>query len=628
MAGRRGGGMNSNGKAEDEMPKAKITRESLKDSLVIFKYIKPYKGYFWSGILFISLSALSTMTFPFLIGLMIDVVSPAGNPMQKNPATAIMKEWLDVGVLSRTHVLMLIFVQLAIQMVFSFMRVYMLTQAGERTMADLRREVFGKILTLPMSFFSERRVGELSSRISADLSQIQDAVSFMLAEVVRGLVTLMIGLSILFIISPTLALVMLSVIPVIAILAVMFGFRIRKKSREAQDQLADTNTIVQESLSAISIVKAFTNEAFELKRYTTQMSAVVKTAIQNAFFRGSFISTLIFSVFGAIGFVIWFGVGLVQDGSLSSGILITFILVSGFVGGTFAGFADMFSQLQKTIGATERVREILKEEGESIYIKEEYEAKQNKLNGQVSFEKVAFSYPSRKDIEVLKNVSLSAERGQLIAIVGPSGAGKSTMASLLLRFYDPSSGTIHFDGKPALSFELSYLRSQMALVPQDVVLFGGTIYENILYGYPNASKEEVEAAAIKANAHQFIESFPEGYKTIVGERGIQLSGGQRQRIAIARAILKDPSILILDEATSSLDSESELLVQEALEKLMKDRTSFVIAHRLSTIRNADKIVVIDKGEVAEMGTHDQLIKNEHGIYRKLVELQYELMDEQ
>lgn len=623
MASRKGK-TTTNGK-ETEMPKAKITRESLRQSLMVFDYVKPYRVYFWLGLLFIGLSALSTLLFPFLLGLMIDVVDPkhqGGAAMPGGQMATTLKNLLGISEISRTTVLFLIIGQLGLQMIFSFMRVYMLTQAGERSLADLRKSVFSKILTMPMNFFSQRRVGELSSRITADLSQIQDAISSMLAEFLRGIITLVAGLWLIFFISPKMAMVMLGVVPIIAVLAVVFGVRIRKKSKEAQDQLADTGAIVHEAFQAIGIVKAFTNEGFETRRYGKSMDMVVKTSIQNAFYRGLFISGLIFSVFGAIGFVVWYGVGLVQAGDISVGDLVKFVVLTSFVGGTMAGFADMFSQLQKTIGATQRVREILREEGENIDTELKVE-EQPRLKGEVSFQNISFNYPSRPDIPVLNNISFSADQGQEIAIVGPSGTGKSTVTNLLLGFYNSQSGKILIDGKSSSDYSLTYLRSQMALVPQDVILFGGSIAENILYGRPAASKEEIEEAAKKANAHNFIMQFPEGYNTIVGERGIQLSGGQRQRVAIARAILKNPAILILDEATSSLDSESEQLVQEALDLLMQGRTSFVIAHRLSTIRNAHQIVVIDKGTVAQQGTHNELYAQVGGLYRNLCDLQFE-----
>jgi ABC-type multidrug transport system fused ATPase/permease subunit len=475
---------------------------------------------------------------------------------------------------------------------------------------------------MPMSFFTEKRVGELSNRISSDLSQIQDAISFTLAEFLRGIFTLIIGLVFIFWIKAKLALVMLAVVPLLAIVAVIFGKSIRKRARKAQDQLAESGTIVQETFQGISVVKAFTGEFYEVGRYVKSIRSVVTTAISNARYRGAFVSFMIFSLFGTIAFVMWYGGRMIQTGELTIGSLTMFVIFSVFVGGTFAGFADMFSQLQKTLGATQSVREILRGEGESVELKPVVIEPKYQLGGNVRFEHVAFSYPSRKDFPVLHDLSLTAANGEQIAIVGPSGAGKSTLASLLLHFYEADSGTLYFDERPVGQFPLSQLRRQMAFVPQDVVLFGGSIKENIAYGKPGATDEEIIAAAKGANAHNFVMSFPEKYETIVGERGIKLSGGQRQRIAIARAILKDPAILILDEATSSLDSESEQLVQEALENLMKGRTSFVIAHRLSTIRNAHKIVVIDQGIVVETGTHNELI-NHNGLYRKLNDMQFE-----
>ena len=609
---------------EGKTPKAKINKENLRQALVLFKYLKPYRGKFILGLVFIALSAFTTSLFPLFLGKMIDAASPGATlPGMGGESSQFGFGLKDIH-WSLNTTLLLIFAQLTVQTFFSFMRVYLLTAVGERSLADMRKDVYSKLLTMPMSFFTEKRVGELSNRISSDLSQIQDAISFTLAEFLRGVFTLVIGLFFIFWISPKLALVMLSVVPLLAIVAVVFGKNIRRMSRKTQDQLADSGTIVQETFQGISIVKAFTSEFYEISRYVKSLKAVVSTAISNARYRGAFVAFMIFSLFGTLAFVVWFGGRMIQEpgSGFTIGSLIMFVIFSMFVGGTFAGFADMFSQLQKTLGATQSVREILRSDGEPVDIKQVVIEPHHILKGNVRFEHVAFSYPSRKDIQVLKDLSLTARNGEQIAIVGPSGAGKSTIASLLLHFYEPDNGTLYFDERPAREFALSQLRRQMAFVPQDVILFGGSIKENIAYGKPYASDEEIIAAAKNANAHEFIKRFPEQYETIVGERGIKLSGGQRQRIAIARAILKDPAILILDEATSSLDSESELLVQDALDNLMKGRTSFVIAHRLSTIRNADKIVLIDKGIVSEAGTHSELMSH-NGLYRKLNDMQFD-----
>ncbi|MBP7510579.1 MAG: ATP-binding cassette domain-containing protein [Bacteroidia bacterium] len=616
---------NSNGDLKQEPEKAKINKETLREALALFAYIKPYKGKFFLSLLFIALSALSTMVFPFLLGKMIDAAAP-GSQVQL-PSSNMGAEALGFDLKtvkwSLNTILLLLFLQLSVQTVFSFMRIYLLTEVGEKSLANMRTDLYGRLLSMPMSFYSEQRVGELSNRISADLSQIQDAISFTLAEFLRGIFTLIIGLSFIFWISTELALVMLSVVPLIAVVAVFFGMRIRKMSRKAQDQLAESGTIVQETFQGISIVKAFTSESHEMNRYSRSINSVVETAITNARYRGAFVSFMIFSVFGAIAFVMWYGAGMISSGELSAGDLTMFVIFSAFVGGTFAGFADMFSQLQKTLGATQRVRELMRQSGEPVDLIESKEPIKHLLVGHVKFVDVSFSYPSRQDIQVLRNINLTVNKGELVALVGPSGAGKSTIASLLLKFYEPTHGEVYFDDLDSKNLGITELRKQIAFVPQDVILFGGTIKENIAYGKPNAKDDEIMQAAIKANAHDFVVKFPEAYETVVGERGIKLSGGQRQRIAIARAILKNPAILILDEATSSLDSESEQLVQDALENLMKNRTSFVIAHRLSTVRNADKIIVIDHGTVQEMGTHELLMSKENGIYRKLVDLQLE-----
>src|SRR5262245_44495286 len=407
---------------------------------------------------FIALTAFSTSLFPLFLGKMIDAASP-GAALPGMGTAAKFGFGIKNIHWSLNTALLLIFCQLTVQTFFSFMRVYLLTAVGEKSLADMRRDVYSKLLTMPMSFFTEKRVGELSNRISSDLSQIQDAISFTLAEFLRGVFMLIIGLGFIFWISPKLALVMLSVVPLLAIVAVVFGKRIRKMARRAQDQLAESGTIVQETFHGISIVKAFTSEFHEITRYVKSLKSVVSLAISNARYRGAFVAFMIFSLFGTLAFVVWYGGRMIQSGSgFSIGALITFVIFSGFVGVTFAGFADMFSQLQKTVGATQSVREILRSGGESVELKPVVVESQYILKGNVRFDHVAFSYPSRKDIQVLKDLSLAADNGEQVAIVGPSGAGKSTIASLLLHFYEPDRGTIYFDERSAGEFRISHFR--------------------------------------------------------------------------------------------------------------------------------------------------------------------------
>jgi len=598
------------GQPSIETPKAKLNASNLKEAMEIFRYVKPYKGHFIAGLVFISLSAGTTMAFPYLLKLMVDSVG--------KPTTVLNSILLTPGKVS-----LIMLGVLCIQLVFSYLRIYLSSYVGENAMADMRKDIYQRMIMMPMDFFAQRRVGELTTRISADVSQIQDMVSSSLAELLRGVLVMVIGVGFLFFLSSKLTLIMLSVLPIIIVVAIVFGRKIRKLSRNTQDMLADSGTIVTETLQGISNVKSFSNEWYELSRYKDSILKMVKQAIRTATAQGLFVGLLIFSLSSAVVFVVWYGTTLMATGELTVMSMTTFVLYSAFVGGTMAGFAQIFSSLQKSIGATQRVRELLKETTENVSLDNAPVDPAYKLDGVVDLKHIAFSYPSRPEITVLKDISIQAGKGQKIAIVGPSGAGKSTIVGLLLQFYSPDGGEILFDGREASTFPISELRKQMALVPQDVMLFGGTIFENIGYGKSNASQQEIEDAARKANAHDFIMGFPEGYQTIVGERGIKLSGGQRQRIAIARAILKDPVILLLDEATSSLDSESEFLVQEALAKLMEGRTSFVVAHRLSTIRNSDNIIVLEDGMVVESGTHAELVA-EDGLYKNLNRLQVEI----
>ncbi len=497
-----------------------------------------------------------------------------------------------------------------------------IVEVTEKTLASIRQSAYNHLIKLPLSFFAQRRVGELNSRISSDISLLQETLTSTLADFLSQLIFVGGGIALLIHSSFRLTLFMLAMLPAVALFAFFFGKSIRKYSRKAQNQVAESNTVVEETLQGIQNVKAFANELFEMNRYKKITNEVAQTGIKGGKYQ-AYTSFIVVAFFMAIGAVIWKGATLIAAHKLAAGELFSFVLYSGFIAGNIAGMASVYTRLQKTIGAAENLLELLDEPTEEI--KTDYELKsEHKLKGKIAFDNVSFVYPSRKDFQVLQNISFSIEPGQQVALVGPSGSGKSTMVSLLMRFYEPTQGSIYFDEKDSSTFPLSALRSQMAIVPQDVFLFGGTIRENIAYGKPNATDEEIIEAAKQANAWEFISSFPEVLLTIVGERGVQLSGGQRQRIAIARAVLKNPKILLLDEATSSLDSESERLVQEALEKLMQCRTSIVIAHRLSTIRNADKIIVINDGKILEQGTHTELISNENGLYKNLNELQFAL----
>lgn len=592
-----------------DLPKAKLNRKTLGHVSQLLSYLKPYRRKFIAALFFLLLSSLVGLAFPAFVGALID--------------TAQGKRSNDLLPATIPGILVLAFAVLAVQAIVSFFRILWFVSVGERALADIRRDTYLNLITLPMDFFAGRRVGELNSRISADLSQVQDTLTTTIAEMIRQAVLFVGGIVLMSLISSKLIFALLAVLPILIVSAVFFGRFIRKISREAQDKLAESNTMVEETLMGIASVKAFVNEPFEAKRYSGAIAEVAAIAIRGAKFRGMFSSFIVLCIFGGILGVIGYGCVLVSNGEITFGELLKFSLYSMFLASSLGSFPELFANVQKTVGSSERVLEILAEKGEQIAITERIDHIEQKITGQVSFNNVDFAYPSRPEVQVLKNVSFEAQAGQRVAIVGPSGSGKSTTAALILQFYHPQSGGILFDGKPACEYSLTDIRNQVAIVPQDVLLFGGTILENIAYGKLSASKAEIIEAAKRANAHQFIISFPEGYETVVGERGVKLSGGQRQRIAIARALLKNPSILILDEATSSLDSESERLVQEALEELMKGRTSIIIAHRLSTIREADRILVLEKGQIIESGTHQELIAQQQGLYRYLSGLQFE-----
>ena len=599
--------------ALDRLPKAPLNRESLRQTLELAKYVRPYRVRFFAGLSTLLVSASLGLAFPLLAGSLIDAALHPGHAHLPG-----------LGILTVNSVATLLAISVTLQAACSFNSALCFNRVGQSALADLRRDCYSRLITLPMAFFSKRRVGELTSRVSTDVAQIEGALIDALPQMSRQSIFLIGGITMIALTSGKLTAVMLGTLPFLIAAAVFFGRKLRRFSRETQDQLAGTNTIVEETLQAIASVKAFSNEAFELDRYKKSNARVLAAAVGAAKWRAVFVAFFIIALFGGIVIVLWFGARLMAAGSISEGQLTRFVLYTTFVAGAMGQAAELFSQVQKTVGATERVRELLRENSEDLSGPTGDIAKglPERLTGSVSFENVNFTYPARPEMPVLRNVTLAAKPGERIALVGPSGAGKSTITAILLRFYDPESGRLLIDGKDAREYPLGWLRGQMAIVPQDVLLFGGTIAENIVYGKPGASDAEVREAAKLANADEFITSFPEGYATLVGDRGIKLSGGQRQRIAIARAILKNPAILILDEATSSLDSESERLVQVALERLMQGRTTFIIAHRLATIRTADRIAVIEAGRVLELGTHDELSARADGLYRRLSSLQF------
>jgi ABC-type multidrug transport system fused ATPase/permease subunit len=593
----------SSGFSKSDITKKRITLSGLREALRLYTYIKPYSGKYILGLIFLLGSSLASLAFPKLLG---DLVNSG-----------------DAGSMAEdiNRIALLLAVVLIVQASFSFFRVVLFVNVSENALADLRQHTYNHIIKLPISFFDRKRVGELNSRISADISLLQETLTSTLAEFIRQMIIIIGGIVLLVITSGKLTLFMLAILPATVLGAVVFGRFIRSLSREAQKKVADSNTVVEETLQGIKSVKAYTNEAFEKYRYRAIISEVARIGIKGGIYRGAFSSFMIVGLLGAMVVVIWKGSMLLASGEINSGELFSFVLYSGFIGGTIGGLASVYTQIQRFLGATEDLFEIFGESEEEIgdVI---HPHPGEKISGQFSFRNLSFAYPVRPGETILSHINLDVPANNISALVGPSGAGKSTIASLLIGFYTPTEGEILFDDRPAESYNLTDLRKQIALVPQDIFLFGGSIRENISYGRPGASDAEILEAAAGANALEFIDRFPEGMDTVVGERGTQLSGGQRQRIAIARAILKDPRILILDEATSSLDSESEKLVQDALESLMKGRTSLVIAHRLSTIRKADQIVVLDQGKIIETGTHDQLISRDNGFYRNLSELQF------
>ena len=576
-----------------------------KKTFGLYSYLGPYRKIFIPSLIALFVTAGLSLAFPYFLGSLI------GSPQEA------LQAGIDPGKVrdNINRVVLTLLSVLAVQAFISYWRVRGFIKSGESALRDLRKDVFARLVRLPMPWFMERRSGEVSAILAADLGILQNTLLNTVPQIARQTVIFLGGLVFIFIASPKLSLFMLASIPVVVLAVAIVGRKIRQYSRDAQDRLAESNVVAEEAVQGIADVKAFSNEKFEDARYGDSLDRFLESTMKGAKARAAFVSFIILILFGTISMVVWFGAGMLAEGTLTSQEFAHFILFSIFVGASLGAFPEIMSQLQKTQGATERIREIL---GHKV----EDDRKMGKMAvlGALKAEGMKFSYSSRKDVEVLGGVDFNIDAGQRVAIVGPSGAGKSTLFSLLLGYYDMTGGELFFDGVKAADLPVATRRAAMAVVPQEVLLFGGTIFENIEYGRPGAAREEIEEAARKANAHDFISEFPEAYETKVGPRGVKMSGGQRQRIAIARAVLADPKILLLDEATSALDSESERLVQEALDGLMRGRTSLIIAHRLATVKSVDRILVLKDGVICESGSHEELMGND-GTYRLLAETQ-------
>ena len=585
---------------EDEKA-ARLNRESLHTYRRLLAYVKPYRKRMAFSVLMLLFSVLLGLVLPLVIQNLVDGVLIDKDVTRLNQ--------LGIGLL----------IVFSVQALFSFAHRITLAYVGERTIADIRVEVYTHLQSLSLKFYADTRTGEVVSRLTNDVSLLQNAITDNLVALLRQGVTLIGASILLFILNWRLTLIILTGIPLITLLMVWLGRKIRKAAKAMQDALAQAANVVEETTSGIRIVKSFAREAHEIGRFTEKVNDTFVAAMYRAKISSILGPIIGFMAFGSITLTLYFGSLEVIEERLTAGGLVAYLVYTMMVATPIASLAGLYAQFQSALGATERLFSLL----DTI---PDIQSKPNApklppIQSEVSFNHVTFQYSEK--MAVLQDVSFTAVSGQVIALVGPSGAGKSTLVNLIPRFYDVIEGEVCVDGRNVKDVDLRSLREQIGIVPQETILFSDTVRANILYGKLDATQAEIESAALAGNAHDFIlNELPDGYDTLVGERGVKLSGGQRQRIAIARAILKDPRILILDEATSSLDSESEGLVQEALERLMNGRTSFVIAHRLSTVLNADLILVLQNGRVVEQGTHANLLTNQDGLYYRLYQMQF------
>jgi subfamily B ATP-binding cassette protein MsbA len=589
----RRGGLSTAGSGPDQ-PRHRLGREDVPVFRRLLVYTRPYLGRLSLAAISLFISSSMSLVFPWIVRNLVDSVFVHHDEHALNLITISL------------------FVVFLLQAGFNFTQNYLSGWVGERIIADMRRALFAHLQSLSQGFYADHRTGELMSRVTNDVNAVQNVVSGNLLSLLQQVVTLAGSIAIIFYLDWRLSLLMLVVTPLIALTAAVFGRQLTRVARRVQEELGNATTVLEETLANVRVVQAFTREPHEIARYGGLVEQVFRLTLGRIRLRASLVTLMTFLTFGAITIVLWFGGREVLAGHLTPGGLISFLFYIFLIAGPLGTLTNLYGQTQEAMGAAGRVFEVL---DTAPGIADLAEARPlPALRESLALEDVHFAYiPER---EVLRGVSFKVEAGRMTALVGPSGAGKTTIASLIPRFYEPTGGRILIDGMDIHEGTLESLRGQIALVPQEPVLFGISVRENIAYGRLDASEAEIIAAAEAANAHQFILKLPEGYDSLVGERGVKLSGGQRQRVAIARAILRDPRILILDEATSSLDNESERLVQEALERLMAGRTTLVIAHRLSTILRADLIVVLDEGRIVESGTHRSLLGAE-GLYHRL-----------